>query len=59
MANPEVVMSRRLATVLCTAGLAFAIGGAGANGYSFHLDYLGVLPSNQNVYAPPRSSLPR
>lgn len=35
------------------------IGGAGANGYNFHLDYLGTLPSNQNVYAPPRGSLPR
>lgn len=35
------------------------IGGAGANGYSFHLDYIGVLPSGQNVYPPPRSSLPR
>lgn len=34
------------------------IGGAGANGYSFHLDYLGVLPGGQNVYAPPRGSLP-
>jgi hypothetical protein len=29
------------------------IGGAGANGYSFHLDYLGRLGSEQNVYAPP------
>jgi hypothetical protein len=35
------------------------IGGAGGNGYSFHLDYIGVLPSGQNVYPPPRSSLPR
>jgi hypothetical protein len=35
------------------------IGGAGANGYTFHLDYLGRLPSEQNVYPPPRSSLPR
>jgi hypothetical protein len=33
------------------------IGGAGANGYSFHLDYLGRLPSNQNVYPPPASAL--
>jgi hypothetical protein len=33
------------------------ISGAGANGYSFHRDYLGVLPSIQNVYPPPRSSL--
>jgi len=31
--------------------------GAGGNGYHWHLDYLGVLPSVQNVYAPPRSSL--
>jgi hypothetical protein len=29
------------------------IGGAGANGYSFHLDYLGRLGGDQNVYAPP------
>jgi hypothetical protein len=35
------------------------IGGAGANGYSFHLDYIGRLPGDQNVYPPPRSSLPR
>ncbi len=34
------------------------IGSSGANGYSFHLDYLGRLPNDQNVYAPPRSSLP-
>lgn len=33
------------------------IGGAGANGYRFHLDYLGRLPGGQNVYAPPRSVL--
>lgn len=33
------------------------IGGAGANGYSFHLDYLGRLPGGQNVYPPPRSAL--
>lgn len=33
------------------------IAGAGANGYSFHLDYLGILPSVQNVYPPGRSSL--
>jgi hypothetical protein len=31
--------------------------GAGGNGYSWHLDYLGTLPSIQNVYPPPRSSL--
>lgn len=34
------------------------ISGAGANGYSFHADYIGILPSNQNVYPPPRSALP-
>lgn len=33
------------------------IGGAGGNGYSFHLDYLGRLPNNQNVYPPPASFL--
>ncbi len=33
------------------------IGGAGGNGYSFHLDYIGRLPGNQNVYPPPRSAL--
>ena len=33
------------------------IGGAGANGYSFHMDYLGRLPGNQNVYPPPANSL--
>jgi hypothetical protein len=32
--------------------------GAGGNGYSWHADYIGVLPNNQNVYPPPRSSLP-
>jgi hypothetical protein len=31
--------------------------GAGGNGYHWHLDYLGTLPSVQNVYPPPRSSL--
>ena len=34
------------------------IGGAGASGYSFHMDYIGRLPGDQNVYAPPRSALP-
>jgi hypothetical protein len=34
------------------------IGGAGANGYSFHTDYIGRLPGDQNVYPPPRSALP-
>lgn len=35
------------------------IGGAGANGYNFHLDFVGRLPGDQNVYPPPRSSLGR
>jgi len=35
------------------------VGGAGANGYTFHLDYIGRLPSEQRVYAPPLSSLPQ
>lgn len=34
------------------------IGGAGANGYSWHIDSIGTLPSVQNVFPPPRSSLP-
>jgi hypothetical protein len=34
------------------------IGGAGANGYSWHIDPIGTLPSVQNVFPPPRSSLP-
>jgi hypothetical protein len=33
------------------------IGGAGANGYSFHTDYIGRLGGEQNVYPPPASSL--
>ncbi|MFN7977554.1 MAG: hypothetical protein U0P30_05415 [Vicinamibacterales bacterium] len=33
------------------------IGGVGANGYSFRLNYDGVLPGSQNVYPPPRSAL--
>lgn len=28
--------------------------GVGGNGYSWHTDYIGVLPGNQNVYPPPR-----
>ena len=32
--------------------------GAGGNGYSWHSDSIGILPSNQNVYPPPRSALP-
>lgn len=44
--------------VVCSSREAWdLIGGAGANGYSFHQDYLGRLPSIQNVYPPPRSSL--
>ena len=35
------------------------IGGAGADGYRFHTDYIGVLPREQNVYPPPRSALPQ
>jgi hypothetical protein len=35
------------------------IGSAGADNYSFHLDYIGRLSSDQNVYPPPRSSLPQ
>ena len=35
------------------------IGSAGADGYSFHLDSIGRLPSDQNVYPPPRSALPQ
>jgi hypothetical protein len=33
------------------------IGGAGGNGYSFHLDFIGRLPGGQNVYPPPQSAL--
>lgn len=32
--------------------------GAGGNGYSWHVDSIGVLPSVQNVFPPPRSALP-
>ena len=35
------------------------IGGAGADGYTFRLDSIGVLPRDQNVYPPPQSALPR
>lgn len=35
------------------------IGGAGADGYRFHTDFLGRLPGEQNVYPPPRSALPQ
>lgn len=34
------------------------IGGAGADGYRFHMDYIGRLPGDQNVYPPPRSAVP-
>lgn len=34
------------------------IGSAGADGYSFHTDFIGRLPGDQNVYPPPRSALP-
>ena len=34
------------------------VGGAGASGYSFHVDYIGRLPGDQNVYPPPRTALP-
>ncbi len=44
--------------VLCRSRDAWdLIAGAGGNGYSFHNDYLGILPSNQNVYPPPQSAL--
>jgi len=33
------------------------ISGAGGNNYGWHQDYLGRLPSNQNVYPPGRGSL--
>lgn len=33
------------------------IGGVGANGYVFRLNYDGRLPGSQNVYPPPRSAL--
>ncbi len=33
------------------------ISSAGANGYAFHTDYLGILPSEQNVYPPGRGAL--
>lgn len=33
------------------------MGGAGADGYTWHIDPLGVLPSVQNVYPPSQSAL--
>jgi hypothetical protein len=35
------------------------VGSSGADGYSFHLDSIGRLPAEQNVYPPPRSALPQ
>ena len=32
--------------------------GAGGNGYSWHVESIGTLPAVQNVFPPPRSSLP-
>lgn len=44
--------------VMCNTRDAWdLIAGAGGNGYRFHLDYIGKLPSSQNVYPPGRSSL--
>lgn len=44
--------------VLCQGRDAWdLIASAGANGYSFHLDYLGKLPGGQNIYPPPVSAL--
>jgi hypothetical protein len=46
--------------VRCRSREAFdLIAGAGADGYRFHIDSIGPLPSEQNVYPPPRSSLPK
>ena len=45
--------------VRCRSREAFdLIASAGADGYRFHIDSIGPLPSEQNVYPPPRSSLP-
>jgi hypothetical protein len=44
--------------VLCQSRDAWdLVGGAGANGYFFHIDYIGRLPGVQEVYAPPVSAL--
>jgi hypothetical protein len=44
--------------VICTTRDAWdLISGAGSDGYAFHKDYLGRLPSIQNVYSPGRNSL--
>jgi hypothetical protein len=46
--------------VSCSSRIAWdLVGGAGGDGYRFHTDYIGYLDSNQNVYPPPLSSLPR
>ncbi|MGH9382972.1 MAG: hypothetical protein ACRD2N_01570 [Vicinamibacterales bacterium] len=46
--------------VRCRSREAFdVIASAGADGYRFHMDSIGALPLEQNVYPPPRSSLPR
>lgn len=46
--------------VRCKSREAFdLISGAGADGYRFHIDSIGTLPGDQNVYPPPRSSLPQ
>lgn len=43
--------------VRCDSGEAWdLIGGAGADGYSFHLDYLGSI-RGQNIYPPPAAAL--
>jgi hypothetical protein len=44
--------------VLCQSRDAWdLIGGAGANGYFFRIDYIGRLPGVQQVYPPPVSAL--
>jgi hypothetical protein len=44
--------------VLCQSRDAWdLVGGAGANGYFFHIDYIGRLPGIQQVYPPPISAL--
>jgi len=44
--------------VICTTRDAWdLISGAGSDGYGFHKDYLGRLPSVQNVYRPGRDKL--
>lgn len=46
--------------VRCTSREAWDIlASAGGDGYRFHEDYLGRLGSEQNVFPPPQSSLPR